>query len=87
MDHYTLTLIIGSVDAIVIPWAVWATLKMFELTTKVAVLETSTVRENILQQNQNRDIRETLAKMDKEIDEIKKEINSGFKDILNEMRK
>ncbi len=87
MDHFTLTLILGFIEAVVIPWAIWVTVKHFDLRTKVAVLESSATHENNSQGIQNKEINNKLEKMDKEIDEMKKEMNAGFMNILNEMRK
>jgi len=87
MDHFTLTLILGSIEIIIIPWAVWTTRKNFDLEKKVAVLESEVNQETKMQRQQNSELKASIEKMDKELDDIRKEINAGFKDILNEMRK
>ncbi len=87
MDHFTLTLILGSIEVIILPWAVWTTRKNFDLEKKVAVLESEVNQETKMQRQQNGELKASIEKMDKELDDIRKEINAGFKDILNEMRK
>lgn len=87
MDHFTLTLILGSIEIVIIPWAVWTTRKNFDLEKKVAVLESEVSQETKSQRQQNADLKASIQKLDNELDEIRKEINTGFRDILTEMRK
>lgn len=87
MDHFTLTLIIGAIEVLFIPWAAWVTVRAFELTQKISVLQNQMENEIKIQKLQNNSINTSLQKMEGEIDDIKKELDSGFKDILNELRK
>jgi len=76
MDHFVLTLIIGAVEVLFVPWAAWVTVKIFESAQKIAVQET-----------QSNAVNDKLEKMDEELGVLRDKIDTGFKDLLNAMRK
>lgn len=83
MDHFALTLIIGSIEIVVIPWAVWATVRVFELQAKIAVLQNQMENEIKIQKLQNSNITNSIHDLKKEVDDIKLELNNGFKEVMN----
>lgn len=83
MDHFALTLIIGSIEIVVLPWAVWATVRVFELQAKIAVLQNQMENEIKIQKLQNSNITNSIHDLKKEVDDIKLELNNGFKEVMN----
>lgn len=76
MDHFVLTLIIGAVELLFVPWAAWITMKVFELLKDLAV-QHSVSSETVKQ----------LEKLDTELSDLRKEVDTGFKEVMTKLNK
>jgi hypothetical protein len=87
MDHFTLTLIIGALELLFVPWAAWITMQIFEARQNIRVIQSQMESEIKLQKLQNSNINKALEKLDGEIDEMKVTMGMGFSDVMEALRK
>lgn len=76
MDHFVLTLIIGAIELLIIPWSAFITVKIFDHSKDIAV-QNSVSSETVKQ----------LEKLDSELSDLRKEIDSGFKEVMTKLNK
>lgn len=85
MDHFVLTLILAAIELLIVPWVAWATVRIFELASKQAVIESQMKQEVDRQKDHNKSMQVSFDKLEKELNETRKEIHEGFKEIIDKL--
>ena len=87
MDHFMLTLIIGTVEVLFVPWAAWVTVRVFEIAARQSVMQNQMDNEVKFQKDQNIRINKSLQELEHEVADVKEQINTGFRDVMEALRK